>query len=329
VFTYTYDAAGRITRIAAGTEVTEIAYERGSDNRSLVSVGGLSSAFAYDAAGRLQARTDSLDGQTFASRFAYDANDNLEEITYPSGRKVRYEFDSENQISEISRPSTTQVYANAFAYHPSGAMSGYTAMNGVATTVTFDAARHWLKTIQAGALNLTYLYDDAGNVEEITDTRPGMSQFFEYDELDRLTSAQGVYPTQTFEYDAHGNRTGTGYTYESGNPFKLTSFGSVTLGYDANGNVTSASAGSATYTFGPRNLMSSATTSGVTTAFAYDADDWRVKKVSGSTTTYSLRGPSGQLLTEWSITGSTTTMRDHVYAGSRLVTVAVAETTAP
>jgi hypothetical protein len=35
------------------------------------------------------------------------------------------------------------------------------------------------------------------------------------------------------------------------------------------------------------------------------------------------------LLTEWIVNGATTTMRDHIYAGSRLITVAESQTIAP
>lgn len=204
-------------------------------------------------------------------------------------------------------------------------------MNGVGTTVTFDPTRPWVKTIQAGVagvlLNLTYTYDTVGNVTGIVDPRPGMTQLFTYDELDRLAVASGIHGPLTFGYDPHGNRTGPNYTYAAGNPFKLESFAGGSLGYDANGNLTSAP--QSIYTYTANNLMASATVGGTPTTFAYDADDWRVKKVAGSTTTYYLRGPSGQLLTEWATTGSTSAIRDYVYAGSRLITVAVSETTAP
>jgi hypothetical protein len=61
---------------------------------------------------------------------------------------------------------------------------------------------------------------------------------------------------------------------------------------------------------------------GVTTQYAYDADAWRVKKaITGGATTYAVRGPNGQLLTEWTNTSPTALARDHVYAGTRLLSV--------
>jgi hypothetical protein len=53
------------------------------------------------------------------------------------------------------------------------------------------------------------------------------------------------------------------------------------------------------------------------------------KSVDGGATTYYVRGPNGQLLSEVTSVGGTTTFRDYIYAGSRLLTVAVSQTTAP
>ena len=104
----------------------------------------------------------------------------------------------------------------------------------------------------------------------------------------------------------------------------MSALNGISLGYDNNGNLRTAP--SITYDYTPTNLMQSATVGTGTTRYAYDADDWRVKKeVVGGATTYYVRGPNGQLLTEWINTSPTATVKDYIYAGSRLI--AVAETT--
>jgi hypothetical protein len=67
--------------------------------------------------------------------------------------------------------------------------------------------------------------------------------------------------------------------------------------------------------------MSSATVLGATSTYAYDADEWRVKKTTGGATTYYLRGLDGELLTEWKTPGPSGVTKDYIYAGSRLVSV--------
>jgi YD repeat-containing protein len=289
----------------------------------------VSSAFRYDAAGRLEYRTDTIDGRAFSTRFQYDGNDNLTETTYPSGRHVRYAFNAEHQITRVFRP-TNEDYAAGFDYHPSGALRQYTAHNGMATSIAFHPQRYWVSSIQAGtgdgALSLTYQYDNVGNVTGIADPRVGMTQTFTYDVLDRLKRAEGPFGVIDHAYDVHGNRQGANYAYAADNPFRLTSYAGLPLTYDGNGNLTSGS--QATYTYTLDNLMDTATVPGSVTRFTYDADDWRLKKsIDGGATTYFIRGPNGQLLTEWTITGTAATVRDHIYAGSRLLTVATSQTT--
>src|SRR5438093_2569048 len=119
--------------------------------------------------------------------------------------------------------------------------------------------------------NLTYGYDNKGNVTAITDTING-NQTFGYDELDRLTSATGPYGSQTYSYDQIGNMlsnplVGT-YTYpvsgaSSVRPHAVSTAGSNTYSYDNNGNMTSGAGRTLTYDF--ENRPTSITSGGVTT----------------------------------------------------------------
>jgi YD repeat-containing protein len=101
---------------------------------------------------------------------------------------------------------------------------------------------------------------------------------------------------------------------------RLRSFNGISMTYDANGNLETAPV--ATFAYTPANPTRSSTVAGTTTTFAYDADDWRVKKaVAGGATTYYLRGAGGELLSEWRNTAPNAQVRDYVYAGGRLIAV--------
>jgi hypothetical protein len=166
-------------------------------------------------------------------------------------------------------------------------------------------------------------YDDVGNVQSIVDSRAGMNQDLVYDELDRLVSVSAgpVYPSASWSYDIHGNRTnanGTTYTYYPGK-LRLWTQNTDTYTYDNNGNLLTGTTPGRTFAYTAWNRVASATMGGTTTNYRYDADDWRVKKSSGTTKTYFLRGLNGELLTEWKNPGTNGETRDYVYAGSRLV----------
>ena len=75
------------------------------------------------------------------------------------------------------------------------AIRTYASGNLLPTTIGFDAARYWVRSIDSGPVQLTYgLYDLAGNVRQIGDARPNMDQTFTYDPLDRLA------PNRTYTY---------------------------------------------------------------------------------------------------------------------------------
>jgi YD repeat-containing protein len=325
VVSYGYDDNDRLRSIQSGSSLTTIDYEPNADNRSLTVVDGQSSAFAYDTAGRLKSRTDTIDGKAFVTKYEYDWNDNLTAIEYPSLRRVEIRYDNDNRVKTVLTPSRREFYAKQFEYHPSGAVSGFLVGNNIPTIIGYSE-RYRVESIQSGALGLTYpSYDGVGNVVAVQDSRASQNQSFAYDTLDRLTLATGPWGSATYSYDAHGNRLTAGsitYAYEPNNKFRLTSDGSFNLTYDDNGNVRSASA--ATYTYSPENrLMRSDTPSGTTT-FAYDADDWRLKKaITNGETHYYVRGPGGELLSDWwnNGPGGQAEVRDYIYAGAHLIAV--------
>ncbi len=112
-FTYAYDGNDRVRTITAGTEVTQIAYEAGSDNRHSAANASTATVWHHDpATGRLQTRADMIDGMVFTTGFEYDGNDRLSAVVYPSGRRVQHDLNTEGQVTRIfdqvsPRPSST------------------------------------------------------------------------------------------------------------------------------------------------------------------------------------------------------------------------------
>jgi len=123
-------------------------------------------------------------------------------------------------------------------------------------------------------------------------------QHLSYDGLDRLTLANGPYGTNgvnasfTYTYDELENLTfnsqvGT-YSYptsgpSSVRPHAVTTAGSNSYSYDANGNLTSGAGRTLTYNL--ENKPLTITIAGQTTTFVYDGDGGRVKKTAGTTVT--------------------------------------------
>jgi YD repeat-containing protein len=262
--TYTYDANYRLKTIAAAGESLAISYRTGLDDRAQVTSGSHVINFRYDGAGRLAKAETVTDGRRRELSYSWDANDNLQTLMYPSLRRIQFTYDSGNRIESIRDVLSGTPYGAAFDYHPSGAVSSYTAGNGIPFTFDYDPDRYWPTLIASGPLGLTYgQYDAVGNVGVISDSRgASWNQTFTYDDLDRLASATGAYGARAYAYDDHGNMLGDGaatFTYNS-STLRLATRNGQALSYNNNGSVTGGINGTFTYT--GRNQLASATVGG-------------------------------------------------------------------
>ena len=174
---------------------------------------------------------------------------------------------------------------------PRGQKTALTYANNLTTTWTFNpnTFRVTNRITSGNQQNLTYGYDNNGNITSITDSLFTGSQTFGYDDLNRLTSASGTFGTNqspqncTYGYNAIGdiiNKCGTTFTYcDSMHPSAVT-FNPATgrnYTYDANGNMLTR--GNQTLTWNIDNRVSQISISGGgTTLMEYDYTGTRVKK---------------------------------------------------
>jgi YD repeat-containing protein len=276
------------------------------------------------------------------SWYVNDANDNLSQLRYPSGRVVTYHYDAENRLTSFDhRPAGAPAdvpFATGFTYGTDGRLQSYVT-GAVTHNFTYEAGRPkrlWT-TGGAAALDLTYAYDDVGNVASITDPRPNASQAFVPDPLDRLTSASGPWGTLTWSYDNAGNRLSetasgvlTSYTYDASTQRLTSTSGGVneSFGYDNVGRVTSDGLGA--YTYSALGRLTAFNGTGVSATYTYDTAGERFSKTVNGQTTYSARSLSGQTLSEFvSSCGAIVWSRDLLYAGGQLIGSAKAVTTQP
>ena len=179
-----------------------------------------------------------------------------------------YAYDAAgNVISVMDNTSGTNhiEYSNYTALgQPGYALSPKPNDISVKTAYTYDANMGRLSALVTQKLasgtpvatyqNLAYQYDFKGNITTLTDTENGITHAYTYDNLDRLLTATGTGQnpySQTYAYDRIGNITSKSdvgnYAYTYGNrPHAVRTAGSISLQYDANGNMTQRSAGGVT-----------------------------------------------------------------------------------
>jgi RHS repeat-associated protein len=237
----------------------------------------------------------------------YDPLSRVTSLTYPDGKTVHYAY-SGPFLDRIYEGTTT--YARYGGYNALGQPGTLTTGNGVTTTYTYSnpanttcPKQNFLPcTIAIGSFQtLTYGYDNGqlgiGNITSLANTANG-NQSFVYDPLDRLTTATGPYgtggatATLTYTYDQIGNMLSNSkvgaYTYPASGaasvrPHAVSTAGSNSYSYDANGNMISGAG--RTINYNVDNRPSSITTAGGTTTFVYDGSGARVKKTVGAATT--------------------------------------------
>ncbi|WP_189077520.1 SpvB/TcaC N-terminal domain-containing protein [Mangrovihabitans endophyticus] len=273
--TYTYGAPGAAGN-AAG-RITSVRDAAGTVTRAYGPLGETTAETRTVANGIAKATS-------FTTRYQYDTWNRMQTMTYPDGEVLTYHYDNGGQVDAASgvKGSTTYPYVTALNYDKFGQRIQLRTGNGVTTNYTYDATDRRLATLQAAQANgttfqqMTYAYDDVGNVTGITEGAAAVggqggpsSQSFGYDTLNRLTSSAGEYHpasglrdqyTLDLTYDSLGDVTaknqthdlvtadGTAtpdrdtsyqyaYAYGGTQPHAPTSVGPFTFRYDADGNL--------------------------------------------------------------------------------------------
>lgn len=255
---------------------------------------------AYDALGRPERTTLTIDGEDFGIGVAYDALGRVETIEYPDaggaggvgGFAVRRELDPYGRLRALNDPATGAEYWRATAIDEAGRITGEHFGGGVITSVRgFDAARQRVASIVTDAgptkvQDLLYLWNNRVQLSRRRDMRLNQVERFEYDKLDRLTCVRfGLLSAgtcaKTLQYARNGNlsfRTGVGaYAYDPQQPHAVVDAGGASYGYDAVGNQRTRPGATISYTAFdlPREVVRD---SGDTTTFEYDGAGQRVRK---------------------------------------------------
>ena len=199
-------------------------------------------------------------------------------MTDSLGGSMGYTYNGDNQMTgESFALNGTTAAQLSMSYDGLQRLSAITRTDGksglgndtIASTYGYDAASRLSNitytdsTISTTLANYTYGYNFANQVSSFQDTS-GTSLTYGYDKTGELTSAAGTLGgsnySQSWSYDANGNRNMTGYVIGTGN--QLLNDGSNTYTYDKNGNTltkTNTASGDVWYyTWNYKNQMTSA-----------------------------------------------------------------------
>ena len=348
----TYDTAGRmLTKTFPAASSENIAYTYDSTTGGNKGVGRVTSitdqsgstAIVYDARGNMVAETRTVAGQAYATAYAYNAADQVTQITYPSGRIVDYARDAQGKISGVTTRQTVASasvdVATGITYLPmSNLVQSLTSGNGLAeiNTYTQDLAINVLQVADGATdvVNRAHARSDNLNLTGITDGVTGANSVtLGYHASNRLQSAGGPWGSKSYVYDGVGNRTqevttvGMSTTTDvysyPGTSNRLSSIvqnGATTtraFTYDGSGNTLTdnRSGSTTTYTYNKRNRMETATSGALVWGYTYNAREQLVARnltVGGTNLTHFVHDIFGNVIAETDGTAAGTT-REYIW----------------
>lgn len=134
----------------------------------------------------------------------YDALSRITSETFPDNEQITYTY------NEAGWLSTAPGYINGITYNARGQKTQLTYANNLTTTWTHHATNFRVtnRTTSSNQQNLSYGYDNNGNVTSITDSLFTAGRTFSYDDLNRMITGNGTFGTNQAQQNCS-------YTYQS------------------------------------------------------------------------------------------------------------------
>ncbi len=295
-----------------------------------------SESYVYEnLTGRLQSRTRVIDGNSYQTQYQYNGISQATLMIYPSGKRVRMNYDSRGRMSGKDKVDLTGTaltnYVSSVGYNIAGQVTGMTLGNGVVESYSYSSDRLQLTKQTATKsgnmlMDLNYSYfaaagdsgagTTAGNSGQLmaignnpsnqpsTINQQNRTQSFIYDNVSRLKTASGWSAwSQSYGYDGKNNLTSiTGtqskaMSVDSATNRIVNVNGGPSYSYDAAGNVTNDGVHSYQYDAAGRLARVDASSANEA-VYSYDFQNWRVKRVfAGNTTNYIWEG--GRVIAEY------------------------------
>ena len=184
---------------------------------------GYASVHAYDEYGRASRLDETIDGNSvYSFATVYDSTSRPERTVFPSGLVVRNVYNAQGYLAAVTNEGASQDYWRALETDARGNVVRFTLGNGVETVKAYEAETgyltHIVSSLGADVLqNLAYTYNPLGNLSQRQDGEQNLIERFAYDDLNRVVQIDTDYSAGSVAN------------------------GSITLTYDAGGNITSKS----------------------------------------------------------------------------------------
>ena len=303
--TFTYDRVSRPRTRVEPEGTTTWTYGASSSTAkdvgklaSVTSPGGYSETHTYDTFGRPRDISTTIDGTAYVVSNAYDPTTGyLSSVTYPTSTTavansrfkvaLGYQNGIMQSVTDANSPAT--VYWQLVSSNAMGQAIDAEYANSLHTYSTYDSITGLLANRFTGASsqiqNLSYQWDNVGNLLERKDAALNLTEDFLYDNLNRMYQSKlNSTVNLSVGYDALGNITsksdiGTAtWTYDANHKHAVATAGSHSYSYDANGNMKTRDGSSLIWT--SYNLPSLINQAASSAQLFYGASRARYKQIS-------------------------------------------------
>jgi RHS repeat-associated protein len=273
VIGYSYDALNRVlVKDIPGGTWTDVYYDYDLAGHQLFarfgSTSGSGITNTYDGFGRLASSTTAMGGYSRTLSYQYDADGNRMRITHPDGPWFDYAYDGLDRMVSSSwyTTATGSVQYFGIPYDAQGRRWG-TYRASSSTTYGYDGISRLgadAQNFSSGTSNTTTTFGYNPASQLVSEARSNDAYAF-----NGYTSASSAYVANGLNQYASVNGTTLGYD-ANGN---LTSNGGTTFAYDVENRLVSATGTlSATLTYDPLGRLWQTTGASGTTQFLYDGD---------------------------------------------------------
>lgn len=209
---YTYDVAGRLTKLTdgSGSLIVQYTYDPAGNLIQKDNGNGTRTAYNYYDDGNVKSITNLAADHTTINSFddyTYDALGNVHTDTNQDGQWV-YTYDQDSQLKTAiftpsgSNPDGLAAQSLQYSYDPAGNRSSQT-VNGVTTTYVPTKVNEY-KSSTTNGIDTNYQYDADGNLT--AETTGGVTTTYTFNALSQLTGINGPGLKASYFYDPLGNR---------------------------------------------------------------------------------------------------------------------------
>ena len=196
---FRYDKIGRLVARVSTEGTTAWTYDPPNAIGEVASISGINEfnkSYEYNNLGLLSGKTitERSTNKTYAFNYTYDDKGRLQKLTYPEGFAVNYGYNEFEYLNTVQNATDGSSYWELQSLNERGQITSEKFGNGLITSRRYSDEEGYLRGIITGlngtkVQDLDYTYDNIGNMDQRRDLMQNFTENFQYDNLNRLTSA--------------------------------------------------------------------------------------------------------------------------------------------